>query len=281
MVVGLARDRIGMRSLFLAHSSRRAVLIGAIAAVAAGREPARAQRVVYEPTPHETVARMLRLARVSSGDFVIDLGSGDGRIPIAAAHNGARALGVEIDPELVAKARANAQAAGVAGRVTFRQEDLFRTPLDEATVIALYLLPEMNERLRPSLLALKPGTRVVAHRFAIGDWKADEIDDDGGRVFLWIVPAQVAGRWQLRHGDDRIALDLKQQYQEISGFAAAPGGAPQPLSAARLRGNEIEFTLDLLGRPTRFRGAVADNTMQGAGGGFGFALAGAWLASRQ
>jgi SAM-dependent methyltransferase len=271
-----------MFSSLRAPTSRRALLIGAAAAVATGVAAARAQRVVYEPTPHETVERMLRLARVGVGDFVIDLGSGDGRIPIAAARDGARALGVEIDPALIAKARANAQAAGVAARVSFRQQDLFETPLGEATVIALYLLPEMNERLRPRLMAVRPGTRIIAHRFGIGDWQPDAVDDDGGRVMLWIVPAQVAGRWQLRHGEDRIVLELRQRYQEISGSAVTVAGTPLKFSAGRLHGDAIEFALDLRGRPTRFRGTVAGNAMQGAGGGSGFAtFSGAWQASRQ
>lgn len=271
-----------MRGYSLSRPSRRVLLLGVAAGMAAGLAPAYTQRVVYEPTPHETVPRMLSLARVGSGDFLIDLGSGDGRIPIAAARNGARALGIEIDPGLVAKARANAQAAGVADRVSFRQEDLFQTPLGEATVIALYLLPEMNEQLRPRILALRPGTRVVAHRFGMGDWKPDATDDDGGYVFLWIVPAHVAGRWHLRHGDDRIVLDLRQRFQEIYGSAAIAGSTPLRFSAGRLQGEAIEFTLHLHGRPTRFRGTVAGNAMQGPGGGFGFStFSGGWQATRQ
>src|SRR5262245_5951091 len=121
------------------------------------------KNVVFEPTPHETVARMLDLAQVGTSDVLIDLGSGDGRIAIAAAKRGARALGIEIDAELVEKARAAAAAAGVASRASFRREDLFQTPLDEATVVTLYLLPELNVRLRPRLLALRPGVRVVSH----------------------------------------------------------------------------------------------------------------------
>jgi SAM-dependent methyltransferase len=244
--------------------------------------PAHAQRkdVVFEPTPHETVVRMLDLARVGAGDVVIDLGSGDGRIAIAAAKNGARALGIEIDPELIGKARAAAAAANVANRASFRREDLFQTPLGDATVITLYLLPELNVRLRPRLLALRPGTRVVSHRFPMGDWKPDVTDDGGGRIHLWIIPASVAGRWQLRHGDDHIALEFNQRYQEISGSAIMTAGVV-PLAGARLRGNEIEFTLDLRGQPTRFRGTVAGNAMQGSGGGFGLgAFAREWQASR-
>jgi hypothetical protein len=245
---------------------------------------AMAQRpeVVFEPTPQETVVRMLNLARLSASDFLIDLGSGDGRIPIAAGRNGARALGVELDDKLLEKARNAAQSAGVAGRVAFRKEDLFRTPLDEATVITLYLLPEMNVRLRPRLLALRPGTRIVSHQFPIGDWRPDTVDDNGGRIMLWIVPANVAGRWQIRHGDQRFAVDLRQQYQEITGTATLPGGT-QSLRDARLRGTDIEFSVEVGGgRLTRFRGTVAGNTMQSTAGAVGFdQTAGAWQASRQ
>ena len=244
---------------------------------------AKAQRpdVVYEPTPQETVTRMLNLARVSASDFVIDLGSGDGRIPIAAGRNGARALGVELDDKLLEKARSAAQSAGVAGRVSFRKEDLFRTPLDDATVITLYLLPELNVRLRPRLLSLRPGTRVVSHQFPMGDWRPDTVDDNGGRIYLWIVPANVAGRWQIRNGDQRFTVDLRQQYQEISGTATLAGGT-QSLRDARLRGNDIEFSIDLGGRVTRFRGTVAGDAMQSAAGTVSFEqTAGAWQASRQ
>jgi hypothetical protein len=245
-------------------------------------DAAHAQRpeVVYVPTPHETVQRMLTLARVGASDYVIDLGSGDGRIPIAAGRNGARALGIELDAELIRQSTADAKTFGVGNRVTFRQEDLFKTPLDEATVITLYLLPEMNVRLRPRILALKPGTRVVAHQFAMGDWKADVIDDDGGRIFLWYVPAQTAGRWQVAYGAQRFTIDLQQQYQEISGTATV-AGMTRPLREAKLRGTEIEFVADVGGKPLRFRGAVAGNAMQAASGGFGFDLAANWQAVRE
>jgi SAM-dependent methyltransferase len=237
--------------------------------------------VVFVPTPHETVERMLRLARVGPGDFVIDLGSGDGRIPIAAARSGARALGIELDPELIRKSEADARAAGVASRVSFRREDLFKTPLDQATVITLYLLPEMNVRLRPRLLALRPGTRIVAHQFDIGDWKPDLVDDEGGRIFLWIVPASVGGRWLVRHGEQSFMLELQQRYQELSGAAMADGER-RPLREATLRGSDIDFVIDVGGRATRFRGTVTGNTMQPREGSFGFEpVATGWSANRQ
>jgi hypothetical protein len=263
------------------RSLRRTLATAAVLTLLSFAAQAQRPDVVFEPTPQETVTRMLNLARVGAGDFVIDLGSGDGRIPIAAGRNGARALGVELDDKLVEKARGAAQSAGVSGRVSFRKEDLFRTPLDDATVITLYLLPELNVRLRPRLLSLRPGTRVVSHQFPMGDWRPDTVDDNGGRIYLWIVPANIAGRWQIRHGDQRFTVDLRQHYQEISGTVTL-AGATQSLRDARLRGNDIEFSVELGGRLTRFRGTVEGNAMQGAGGGLGFEqTAGVWQASRQ
>jgi SAM-dependent methyltransferase len=147
--------------------------------------------VMYVPTSHETVAAMLRIGEVRAGDVVYDLGSGDGRIPIAAAKRfGARGLGVDVNPVRIEEARANAKAAGVEHLVEFRREDLFQTDLREATVITLYLLPELNERLKPRLLALKPGTRIVSHAWDMGDWKPEKRRRmrDGFDIYMWRVP---------------------------------------------------------------------------------------------
>ena len=173
---------------------------------------------------------MLNLARVGAGDFVIDLGSGDGRIPIMAGRTGARALGVELDDKLLEKARNAAQSAGVSGHVSFRKEDLFRTPLDDATVITLYLLPELNVRLRPRILSLRPGTRVVSHQFPMGDWRPDTVDDNGGRIYLWIVPANVAGRWQIRH---RRSTVHRRSSAAVSGDLRDGGARRRNAIAAR------------------------------------------------
>lgn len=147
--------------------------------------------VMYVPTPEATVEAMLQLANVGPEDVVIDLGSGDGRIPIEAARrHGARGVGVDINPVRVAEARANAQTAGVAGRVVFHEADLFRTDLSEATVVTLYLLPELNERLKPRLRALKPGVRIVSHTWDMGDWPPDETRSvaPGVNIYLWRIP---------------------------------------------------------------------------------------------
>jgi precorrin-6B methylase 2 len=151
----------------------------------------RAPDVIYVPTPERVVAQMLALAKVGPKDVLYDLGSGDGRIPITAAKaHGIRAVGIDIDPERIAEARANAKAAGVENLVTFRQTDLFTTDISEATVVTLYLLDTLNLKLRPKLLAeLKPGTRVVSHAFNMGDWKPEvQQEIDGRTIYLWTIP---------------------------------------------------------------------------------------------
>ena len=162
--------------------------------------------VPFVVSPEEVVDRMLRIADIGPADHVIDLGSGDGRIVIGAAKRGARALGIDIDPTLVERARANAAAAGVSDRATFVAQDLFETDLSKASVVTMYLLPEVNLKLRPKLLTLKPGTRIVSHDWNMGDWEPDETIELrtpekpvglGGksRVHLWIIPADGRGRW--------------------------------------------------------------------------------------
>ena len=147
--------------------------------------------VVYVPTPHDVVERMLQVAKVGPGDVLYDLGSGDGRIPIAAAKKfGIRAIGIDIDPQRIKEANANAKRAGVTRLVSFRQEDLFKADFRNASVVTLYLLPELNERLRPRLWAeLKPGTRIVSHQFDMGDWQPQQkIDVNGRTIYFWTVP---------------------------------------------------------------------------------------------
>jgi SAM-dependent methyltransferase len=199
--------------------------------------PARAQdEVPFVTTPDAVTAAMLELADVSARDHVIDLGSGDGRIVIAAARRGATGLGVEIVPELVEQSRANARAAGVAARVEFREQDLFRTDLARATVVTMYLLPEVNLQLRPRLLALAPGTRLVSHDWDLGDWAPDRsvrIDvpdkalgrDKFSRVHVWVVPAQVHGRWC----GGGATLDIVQRFQRFSAAVIGRDGPAPPL----------------------------------------------------
>jgi SAM-dependent methyltransferase len=194
----------------------------------------------YVQTPPAVVEAMLALAAVGPADYVVDLGSGDGRIPIAAARDhGARGLGIERDPALVEQSRHNAARAGVAPRVEFRVEDLFTADFSAATVVTLYLLPELNLRLRPRLLTeLRPGTRIVSHDFDMGEWQADryvflEAAQTGvvreSRIFLWVVPAQVAGRWEgVMAGagiEEPLVLELRQQFQTVSAQARIGGVA--------------------------------------------------------
>jgi SAM-dependent methyltransferase len=248
-----------------AHSSRPgartaplALLAGALAAFSAGAAaqavPGPAFDVPFVPTPPQVVERMLQMVDVRPGDFVIDLGSGDGRIAIAAARKGARALGVDIDPRRVREAQENARNAGVEDRVTFRRENLFDTGIGEATVVTMYLLPDVNMRLRPRLLdELKPGTRVVSHAFDLVDWKADRHAMVGYReVFMWIVPAKVAGRWRVTRGEESFTLTLTQKFQHFSGSADAGGDAVE-VKEGRLEGADIRFTL---GNGSRFHGFV-------------------------
>jgi SAM-dependent methyltransferase len=218
--------------------------------------------VVYVPTPRETVDRMLQVTEVGSADFVIDLGSGDGRIAIAAGLLGARALGVDLDPARIRDAQLNAQRAGVTDRVTFRQQNLFETDLSRATVLTMYLLPSINVKLRPKILGLHPGTRVVSHDFTMGDWKSDLTETNNWRIHMWIVPARVAGKWQVRSGNRAFNLTIDQTYQEFRGMVSADGRT-FPLRNTKLRAANIEFTVDLDGQPATLRGTVNGDRMQG------------------
>ncbi|HTG39243.1 class I SAM-dependent methyltransferase [Sphingomonas sp.] len=154
--------------------------------------PSRTPDVIYVPTPPEVVSAMLDLAELKDGDVLYDLGSGDGRIPIAAVkRNRVKATGIDIDPERIAEAQANVKAQGVEGKVTIKQDDIFTTDFSDASVVTLYLLDSLNEKLRPRLMQLKPGTRIVSHAFRMGDWEPEaERDIDGRRIYLWRVPAR-------------------------------------------------------------------------------------------
>ena len=181
--------------------------------------------VVWVPTPQAVVDRMLDMAKVTPKDFVIDLGSGDGRTVITAAKRGAHALGIEFNPDMVELSKANARAAGVTERAQFTKADLFETDLSKATVITMFLLPDINLKLRPKLLALKPGTRIVSNTFTMGDWQpdakqtVDACDGSWCTALLWIVPARVAGQYKLSQGE----LTLKQSFQNLSGMLASDG----------------------------------------------------------
>ena len=238
--------------------------------------PAHAQwpyEVPFVPSPQVVVDEMLRLAEVRQEDFVIDLGSGDGRILItAAAKFGARGVGVDLDENLIHQSVANAQAAGVAERVQFIRQDLFKTDLSRATVITMYLLPGVNMRLRPQLLALKPGTRIVAHDFDLGDWKPDAKLTVRKNVMLWVVPAKMDGRWRLQlplpAGAQTWDLDIRQKHQEIDGVVRVADRPPGSIWQAALRGDRVSFVLvDNSDRENEanlyFEGVVRGGVMEG------------------
>lgn len=225
--------------------------------------------VPYVPTSSETVAEMLRMARVASDDLVYDLGSGDGRIVIAAAKDhGARGVGIDIDPVRIREANENATIAGVSDRVTFVQGDLFDADLRDATAVTLYLLPDVNLKLRPKLLAeLRPGTPVVSHDFSMGAWQPDERKEVGGDVLmLWIVPSRVEGTWTWTEGRNRArGLQLEQQFQKFDGTATG-GAEPMIVRNGTLNGDEISFELATEKDPRpleRYRGTVAVDTIFG------------------
>lgn len=194
--------------------------------------------VIWVPTPDSLVKAMLTVADVKSSDYVVDLGAGDGKIAIAAGRDfGARAHGIEYNPDMVALARRNAQRAGVADRVTFAQGDIFQSDFSNATVVTLYLLPSLNEKLRPTLLKMKPGTRIVSNSFTMGDWEPEQsINTDDGSGYFWIVPADASGRWAFEIGNDRFVSDFHQRYQKITPAKAGP------IRDATLRGRTISIT---------------------------------------
>jgi precorrin-6B methylase 2 len=227
--------------------------------------------VVWVPTPQSLVERMLDLAKVTPQDFLMDLGSGDGRTVITAAKRGARAQGIEYNPDMVDLSKRNATAAGVTDKATFVKADLFETDFSKAQVVTMFLLPSINLRLRPKILEMRPGTRVVSNTFTMDDWQADEtsqVTEDCTSwctALLWIVPAKVEGTWQLPQG----ALTLTQKFQMLTGTL---GGTP--ISDARMRGEDITFTAG----GAKYTGKVSGSTMSGSvSGGSG----GKWTATRK
>jgi Methyltransferase domain len=265
-----------------------------LAPVALAQAPFKELDTPYVPTPQVVVERMLGMAGVKRGDMLIDLGSGDGRLVITAAKEyGAHGFGVEIDPKLVSRSNRAAEQAGVADRVKFIRQDLFETDFRAADVLTLYLLPDVNMALRPKILAeLRPGTRVVSHDYGMREWQPDAEakvpapDKSVGlrkesMVYLWIVPAKVAGAWDVevaavaavgaKAGETRsVAVSLSQQFQKVSGSARTAGG-DVPVADARLRGAELRLVLpagvfgpqpvELIGRVSG--GAIAGRAVGG------------------
>jgi len=230
--------------------------------------------VVWVPTPFALVEKMLDMAKVTAQDYVMDLGSGDGRNIIAAAKRGARALGVEYNPDMVELSRRNAVQEGVADKAQFVQGDMYEADISQASVMALFLLPENLRRLTPKFLDLKPGSRIVANGFGIDGWEADETGRSEGECGSWctsllyIVPAKVAGTWRLPQGE----LRLEQKFQMVTGTLSA-GGKTIPVTTGRLRGDQITFTAG----SAEYTGVVKGGTMQGTVKG---SSSGSWTANR-
>jgi hypothetical protein len=219
--------------------------------------------VPFVPTPEEVVERMLKVANVQPSDFVIDLGSGDGRIAIAAVRDfGARgALGIDIDPDRISEARANAEQANVADRVKFENQDLFETDFSKASVLTMYLLPDVNLKLRPKVLNLTPGTRVVSHAFHMGDWESDAYERVGTRsVYLWIVPANVEGQWDISGPNGDVSVALEQAFQNVQGSAQLKGQEAMPVNG-HLRGADIRFSVGNGDTAQKYVGRVRGDTM--------------------
>ena len=231
--------------------------------------------VVWVPTPPVLVEKMLDMARVTPRDYVMDLGSGDGRNIIAAAKRGARALGVEWNQDMVELSRRIAAKEGVADKAAFVQGDMYEADISQATVLALFLLTENLNKMVPRFLDMKPGSRIVVNGFEIDEWKADETGRADGEcgswctAYLYIVPAKVAGTWRVSGG----TLRLEQKFQEITGTLTSNGTAT-PIANGRLRGDRIRFTVS----GTEYSGRVTGNTMSGdlKGG-----ATGAWTATRK
>ena len=233
----------------VAHAARMLLFAALLARTGAlsSQDTGTVHDTPYVPSPRATVTEMLRLAGAGPADTVYDLGSGDGRVVIAAAKEfGARAVGVELDTRLVAQSRAAAARAGVEDRVRFLQQDLLVTDLSEATVITLYLAPNLNLKLRPALLRLKPCTRIVAHGADLGDWRPDRKTSIRKDVWLWIVPAQAAGRWRgalgAAPGARSLEVEFTQRYQEVTGRAWLDG-VPAQVWDARLEGERLGLVI--------------------------------------
>jgi precorrin-6B methylase 2 len=266
MKAGNISNRITLACVFMALVT---VLRAQVPTTESGFVPEVGQQgkdVVWVPTPDELVHAMLKMARVTPDDYVIDLGSGDGRTVIAAAKMGANALGIEYNPDMVALSRRNAEAEGVSEKAKFIEADLYEYDFSKATVITMFLLPEINLKLRPRLLELKPGTRIVSNTFTMGEWEPDyevtteENWNSWNKAMMWIIPAKVEGYWKLGQNE----LSFRQQYQMVFGNLIS-NSKPEPVTDGRLNGNEITFKI----KDDLYVGQVNGNMMSGTvtGGG--------------
>ena len=266
-----------MSALQSLHRPLFTLLLAACSALVLAAEPCAPQigqegkDVIWVPTPNELIAKMLDMAKLTAKDIHFDLGSGDGRTVIAAAKRGATATGVEFNPDMVALSNRSAKREGVADKAKFINGDIFQTDFSKATVITLYLLPSLNLKLRPLILAMAPGTRVVSHNFGFGDWKPDHGDaSDDAYGWLWIVPAAAAGRWQVelpaQSGIDarRFEFQLRQRFQQVQGEARINDAQAVPLFSSELRGDQLSLSvMDSAARWIDFKGRLSGNRFEG------------------
>ena len=259
-------------------------LLAAMAIVAAFAMPVAAQDkeyaphvgqegkdVIWVPTPQALVEKMLDMAKLTPKDIHYDLGSGDGRTVIAGAKRGAQSYGVEFNPDMVKLSERNAAKEGVSDRAKFINGDIFQTDFSKATVLTLYLLPSLNMKLRPTILKMQPGTRVVSHAFSMDDWQPDQTENVEGRTaYLWIVPARVEGtwRWNITPGQKETELELRQQFQNVEGLARLADGRMGQVRNIRLQGDQLSFSiLEITGYGGTARrdytGRVSGDTIQG------------------
>ena len=219
--------------------------------------------VIWVPTPQGLIEKMLDMAKVTASDYVIDLGSGDGRTVIAAAKRGARSTGIEYNPDMVELSKQNAEKAGVTGKANFMKADLFESDFSQAMVITMYLLPTINMKLRPKILDLKPGTRIVSHAFTMDEWSSDQTDSfDGRTAYMWIVPAKAEGTWQFAQGE----LSLTQTFQVVTGTLKA-GSNTVKVTNGKLRGDQISFSAGNTDYTGRVNGSTIEGTTKGASSG--------------
>ena len=224
--------------------------------------------VVWVPSPQALVDRMLDMAKATPSDYLIDLGSGDGRTVITAAKRGINALGIEYNPDMVELSKRNAEKEGVTARATFMKADLFETDFSKATVITMFLLPDINRRLRPKILDMKPGTRIVSNTFDMGDWMPDQTAEAGGdcrsycRALFWIVPAKVDGAWRV--GQSELKID--QKYQRFTGSMAGQGNVVATITDGKLVGDQISFTAGGVEYTGRVTGDAIEGVAKSASG---------------
>ncbi len=217
--------------------------------------------VIWVPTPPELVSAMLDMAKLTPSDYLIDLGSGDGRIVIAAAKRGTRGLGIEYNPDMVELSKHNAEKEGVAGKADFMRADIFEADFSKATVITMYLLPDLNLRLRPKILDMKPGTRVVAHAFSMEEWEPDQtIEVEGRTAYFWVVPAKVQGTWTWHTEAGDAELTLRQTFQKIDGTLKVDGKAIS-IKDGKLEGDHISFVAGNV--PRQYDGRVVGDSIEG------------------